>query len=165
MLESLGSNAAGVFSRAVELQLIEANRGGAGPPYERLADFLNREMSKAWLGQTLTTDVSGQKGSLAVSAVQQKVRRDILVDDVRKEGRTIRRDFLTPLARMRFGHDVPVPLFRRRLGHDMSTQELADALSVAVNQLGARVPAHWAHAALGIPRAADGEATLSGSSR
>jgi len=59
MLESLGSNAAGIFSRAVELQIVEANRGTAGPPYEKLIEFLNREMSKAWLGQTLTTDVAG----------------------------------------------------------------------------------------------------------
>ncbi len=163
MLESLGSNAAGVFSRAVELQVIEANRGGTGPPYERLAEFLNREMSKAWLGQTLTTDVSGQKGSFAASAVHQKVRRDILVDDVRKEGRTIRRDLLTPLVRMRFGDDAPVPFFRRRLGRDISTRELADALDVAVNRLGAKVPARWAHEALGIPQAGGGDAALSGS--
>ena len=69
MLESLGSHAAGVFSRAVELQVLEANRGTIGPPYERLIEFLNREMSKAWLGQTLTTDVTGQKGTIAATQV------------------------------------------------------------------------------------------------
>ena len=41
MLESLGSNAAGIFSRAVDLQIVEANRGTSGPPYERLVDFLD----------------------------------------------------------------------------------------------------------------------------
>lgn len=165
MMESLGSNAAGVFSRAVELQVFEANRGSSGPPYERLAEFLNREMSKAWLGQTLTTDVSSQRGSLAASAVHQRVRRDILTDDVRKEGRTIRRDLLTPLVRMKFGDDVPVPFFRRRLGRDVSTKELADALDVAVNQLGAKVPARWAHEALGIPQPGPQDDVLSGSLR
>lgn len=162
MLQSLGSNAAGIFSRAVELQIIEANRGTAGPPYERLVEFLNREMSKAWLGQTLTTDVAGEKGSLAATQVHETVRRDVLVDDIRKEGRTIRRDLLGPLARLRFGPDVPVPYFRRTLRSSRSLTELVDVLDVAVNQLGARVPASWAHDALAIPEAGEREAVLSG---
>lgn len=47
MLEALASHAAGIFSRGVELEVIEANRGTIGPPFERFIDFLNREMSKA----------------------------------------------------------------------------------------------------------------------
>jgi phage gp29-like protein len=113
MLESLGSNAVGLFSRAVELQVIDANRGAAGAPYERLIDFLNREMSKAWLGQTLTTDITGQSGSIAASQVHNEVRREILADDIRKEARTIRRDLLAPITRLRFGAEVPVPYFVR----------------------------------------------------
>jgi len=162
MLESLGSNATGVFSRAVDLQLVEANRGTTGPPYERLVEYLNREMSKAWLGQTLTTDVAGQRGTFAASAVHEQVRRDVLADDARKEGRTLRRDLLAPIVRLRFGSDVPVPFFRRRFRRDTSAKELADALDVAINRLGARVPSGWAHEALGIPRAGDGEEPLGG---
>jgi phage gp29-like protein len=165
MLESLGSHAAGVFSRAVDLQVIEANRGTSGPPYERLVEYLNREMSKAWLGQTLTTDVSGQSGTFAASAVHEQVRRDVLTDDAFKEGRTLRRDLLAPIARLRFGADVPVPFFRRRFKHDASAKDLADALDVAINRLGVRVPSGWAHEALGIPRTGDEEETLGGAPR
>lgn len=165
MLESLGSNAAGIFSRAVELQVIEANRGTMGPPYERLVEFLNREMSKAWLGQTLTTDIAGQKGSYAASTVHELVRQDVLADDVRKEGRTIRRDLLTPLTRLRFGPDAPVPYFRRKVKQPSVPGELADVMGVAVNQLGVRVPLAWAHEALGIPQADEREAIVPGASR
>jgi phage gp29-like protein len=165
MLETLGSNAAGIFSRAVELQVIEANRGTAGPPYERLVDFLNREMSKAWLGQTLTTDVAGERSSLAATQVHEQVRQDIVADDVRKEGRTIRRDLLTPITRLKFGPDAPIPHFRRKLRSARSATDLAGVLNVAVNELGARVPAIWVHDALGIPLAGDNEPALPGSSR
>ncbi len=165
MLESLGSNAAGIFSRAVELQIIEANRGTVGPPFERLIDFLNREMSKAWLGQTLTTDISGQSGSLAASQVHEQVRQDILADDVRREGRTIRRDLLAPLARLRFGPSAPVPYFRRVQQAQSSRRDLAELLDVAVNQLGVRVPTDWAHETLAIPRAGDEDMALSGKSK
>lgn len=162
MLESLGSNAAGIFSRGVELQIIEANRGTSGPPYERLVDFLNREMSKAWLGQTLTTDIAGQSGSVAASRVHEEVRKDILLDDIRKEGRTIRRDLLGPMVRLRFGPSAPVPFFARRPGRPANTRELAEVLDVAVNRLGVRVPLGWAHDSLGIPQAGEADSLLPG---
>lgn len=166
MLESLGSNAAGIFSRAVELQIIEAKRTTSGGPYERLVDFLNREMSKAWLGQTLTTDISaGQRGSLAAARVHETVRQDILSDDIRKEGRTIRRDLLTPLTHFRFGPDAPVPFFRRTLEEPSDATELAGILDTAVNELGMKVPTSWAHGALGLPQSGADEAPIPGSPR
>jgi phage gp29-like protein len=160
MLESLGSHAAGVFSRAVELQFIEANRGTAGPPYQNLIEFLNREMSKAWLGQTLTTDISGQSGSVAASRIHETVRQDLLADDLRKEARTIRRDLLTPIVRFKFGADAAVPHFRRRLKNEMAPTELLSVIEGATRRLGLSVPAGWAHEALGIPRARGGEPTI-----
>lgn len=162
MLETLGSHAAGVFSRAVELQVIEANRGTVGPPYERLIEFLNREMSKAWLGQTLTTDVTGQKATFAATNVHELVRQDVLADDIVKEGRTLRRDLLGPLTRLRFGDSAPVPYFRRKPKQPLRAGELADVLNVAVNRLGMKVPADWVHDALGIPAAGDGEPAVVG---
>lgn len=162
MLESLGSNAAGIFSRAVDLQIIEANRGTQGPPYEKLVDFLNREMSKAWLGQTLTTDVAGVSGVLSATMVHEQVRKDIRADDIRKETRTVRRDILAPLVRFKFGPDVPVPYFTRKPRQSQNLEELSSVLDAAVNRLGVRVPAAWAHETLGIPQPTKGEAVLSG---
>ena len=155
MLESLGSNAAGIFSRAVELQVIEVNRGNVGPPYRELIDFLNREMSKAWLGQTLTTDTTGQSGTFAASKVHDQVRQDVLMDDIRKEGRTIRRDLLGPMVRLQFAPQTPVPYFRRRLRRAADARELAEVLDIAINRLGVSVPASWVRESLGIPVAAE----------
>ncbi|MFQ5489436.1 MAG: DUF935 domain-containing protein [Phycisphaerae bacterium] len=162
MLESLGANASGIFSRAVDMQIIEANRGSAGPPFEKLINFLNREISKAWLGQTLTTETPGSKGTFSASQVHEEVRKDIRADDLRKEARTIRRDVLTPLVAMQFGDRAPVPFFRRKPGKARELKELTDVLDAAVNRLGARVPTDWAHDVLGIPQAADREPVLQG---
>ena len=162
MLESLGSNAAGIFSRAIDLEFIEAGKGKAPPPYQNLVDFLNREMSKAWLGQTLTTETPGLGGTFGATRIHEKVRKDLRADDVRKEGRTVRRDVLEPLARFRFGPEVPVPYFRRKVDQPRNVQELTEVLDGAVNRLGVRVPLRWTHEALGIPLPGDGEAVLSG---
>lgn len=165
MLESLGTHAAGIFSRAVELQILNANQGNSRPPYEDVINYLNREMSKAWLGQTLTTDTADARGTLAVSTVHNEVREDIRKDDLRKEALTIRRDVLAPMTRMRLGANAPIPLFERLSGDVESQSRLVSVLDVAVNRLGARIPSHWLHERLRVPEAAENETALRGETR
>jgi phage gp29-like protein len=162
MLESLGADAAGIFSKAVELELLEANRGTAPPPYENICNFMNREMSKAWLGETLTVETAGVTGTFATAQIHNEVRLDLRQDDIMREGRVIRRDVLAPITRMQFGSGVPAPYFRRQFDPPRDLRELAGVLSTAVNELGMRVPARWAHSALGVPEAVGEEETLSG---
>ena len=90
------------------------------------------------------------------------MRQDLRDDDIRKEARTIRRDLLAPMTRMAFGADAPVPFFRRRTDRTHDPELLSRVLNVAVNQLGVRVPLKWAHSALGLPEAVEGEAVLTG---
>ena len=156
MLQALGTDAAAIFSKAVELQLLEAGQGKAPPPYQGMCDFFNRELSKAWLGETLTVEPMAQTGSMNAAIVHNEVRKEIRQDDIAREGRTVRRDVLGPLVRLRFGPDVPVPFFTRRFSDMRDRQELARLLSTAVNELGLKVPAAWAHEALGLPAAAAG---------
>ena len=163
MLQNLGADAAGVFSKAVELEFVEAGKGSAPPPYERLCEFFNREMSKAWLGETLTTDTSRSSGSFAATQAHNEIRLELGRDDIVKEGRTIRRDVLSPITRFELGPDVPVPFFQRRFSPPRDLRELADVLKVAVNELGVRVPRRWAHEALGVPEASAREDVLIGS--
>jgi len=162
MLKNLGTDAAGIFSKAVELEIKESRTGARGAPYEALCNFFNREMSKAWLGQTLTTDTAGATGTFAAAQIHERVRQDLREDDVRKESRTVRRDILRPLVELRFGPNAPVPFFRRSLQAPRDIRQLADVLSVAVNQLGLKIPLRWAHEALGIPASEYGEKVLPG---
>jgi len=162
MLRDLGTAAAGIFSKAVELEIKEAGVGSAGPPYESICGFFNRELSKAWLGQTLTTETVQTTGSQTAAEVHDRVRMDIQEDDIRNEGRTIRRDLLGPMSRVAFGESVPVPYFRRVPKEDRDPSGLVAMLATAVNELGARVPVRWAHDTLGIPAATGDEPTLAG---
>jgi len=162
MLESLGSNAAGIFSKAVELQFIESGQGKALAPYGGLVDFLNREMSKAWLGQTLTTETPGLGGSFGATKIHEQVRKDLRANDLRKEARTVRRDILTPLALLRFGPNAPVPFFRRQVAGARDLEELTSVLDAAVNRLGVDVSKRWARESLGIPEPDRDEEILTG---
>lgn len=164
MLQTLGADAAGVFSKAVQVELLEAGRGTAPPPYERMCDFFNRELSKAWLGQTTTVESSAADNRMGASgpSIHNEVRLDLRQDDIVKEGRTIRRCVLGPVCRMQFGPDAPVPYFRRQLNLPRDLKELADVLNVAVNDLGMKVPSQWAHEALGVPNTNDEPGVLVG---
>lgn len=162
MLSRLGADATGIFSKAVELQVIQSRTPGEVNLYENLCLYFDREISKAWLGQTLTTDTARMLASAGAAKVHDQVRRDLRDDDLRKEAVTIRRDLLGPMVRMEFGSDAPVPHFRRIQEQRFDPEQLGNTLDIAVNQLGARVPTRWAHAALGIPEAGVGEAVLTG---
>ncbi len=162
MLTQLGADATGIFSKAVEIELKQSRLPGETNLYENMCFYFDREMSKAWLGQTLTTDTIRSRASAGAAVVHDRVRRDLRDDDIRKEAHTIRRDLLSALTRFQFGPDAPVPFFRRILDRIFEPRELAGILDTAVNRLGARVPAHWVHATLGIPEAQAGETVLGG---
>jgi phage gp29-like protein len=162
MLKNLGADAVGIFSKAVDLEIKETIKPAGSTPYETLCNFLNREISKAWLGQTLTTDTAGSTGTFSTASIHERVREDLRDDDIRKEGRTIRRHLLRPLVQLKFGLAVPVPFFRRSLEAPRDIEGLARVLTVAINQLGLKVPARWAHDALGIPASESGEASVPG---
>ncbi len=161
MLRQLGADATGIFSKAVELEIKQTRQPGEVNLYENLCLYFDREISKAWLGQTLTTDTIRSRASAGAAAVHDRVRRDIRDDDLRREATTIRRDILSALTRFEFGPEAPVPCFRRVLDQSLLPEQLARVLGIAVNQLGIRVPSRWAHASLGIPEATAGEAVLS----
>ncbi|MBW1778635.1 MAG: DUF935 family protein [Deltaproteobacteria bacterium] len=61
------------------IDLLEATRSGK-VTYETLCDYMDRQISKAVLGQTLTTEVKGE-GSYAASKTHDAVRGDILKAD------------------------------------------------------------------------------------
>ena len=158
MLEALGTDAVAACGKNVDLKFVESKRTGDGP-YEPLQDYCNTEVTILWLGQHLTTDIRAS-GSRAAAEIHDRVREDLLVDDIADEGQTIRRDVLTPLVRARFGDAVPIPTFHRSLIQSVDTKVLADTLAVAVNELGLSVPSRWIHQALGIPEPAGDEPIL-----
>lgn len=149
MLESLGTEAVAAFSKNVDLKVVEPLRS-SNRLYQQIQEYCNTEVTILWLGQHLTTDIR-QSGSRAAAEVHDRVREDLLMDDIHDEGEALRRDLLTPMVQGRFGPEAPVPMFRRSLMQSIDTRALAQTLAVAVNEVGLRVPRDWAHQALGIP--------------
>ena len=71
-----------VVPEGVSLSLLEAQRQGSVQAYRDLIELCNREMSKALLGQTLTTE-PGERGAYSLGRVHQDVRADLTRADAR----------------------------------------------------------------------------------
>lgn len=158
MLEALGAHAVAAFSKNIDLNFLEG-RSANSTPYGPLQEYCNTEVTILWLGQHLTTDIRNS-GSRAAAEIHDRVREDLLVDDIAEEAATVRRDLLTPLVRMRFGDATPVPEFRRSLVQSIDTRVLAETLAIAVRDLDLQVPRAWLHNALGVPEPNGSEATV-----
>ncbi len=127
-IRSLGSDAAGIISKSTEIEFVEAasRLSGNANPYQVLAEFCNREMSKAILGQTLTTDTAGATGTYSAARVHAQVRRDLVEADAQTLAATIREQLLRPLVGFNFGWDRPSPWFRFKLTEEEDLKALSE---------------------------------------
>lgn len=80
-LENMIQDAVGVIPDDSSVEIVEASgKASSADVYERLANFMNASISKAVLGQTLTTEV-GKTGSYAASQTHEQVRGDLITED------------------------------------------------------------------------------------
>lgn len=80
MLENMVQDAIAVIPDDSSVELKEAASKSSADIYKSLIDTMNSEISKAILGQTLTTDI-GNTGSYAASQTHFQVRADLVDSD------------------------------------------------------------------------------------
>lgn len=80
MLEEMVQDAIAVIPDDSSVEIQEANKSSSAEIYEKLIDKMNSEISKAVLGQTLTTEI-GSTGSYAAANTHMAVRQDIIDAD------------------------------------------------------------------------------------
>ena len=108
----IGTDCAAVVPKSMEIEFVKAEGGtGSGADlYQRFAEFLDKQVSKAVLGQSGTADMTGSRGH-AQAMVLDGVRGDLCEADAKQLSRTIRRDVFEPFVRFNYGPDARVPLF------------------------------------------------------
>jgi phage gp29-like protein len=111
ILQAMSASGTAKIPDSVKLDVQWPKGVSEGGTHAALFAVLGAEMSKAVLGQTLTTE-QGSKGSQSLGNVHDKVRRDILESDAVAAAACIRRDIVAPLIRMNFGDGVAIPEFR-----------------------------------------------------
>lgn len=154
---NLGSDAAGILpdSMRIEFQQI-ANTTGGTDLFLRLAEWLDRQTSKAVLGQTMTTD---DGSSQAQATVHNEVRHDILKSDARQLANTLNRDLIQPYVDLNFGPQAQYPRLELRAPKPEDLKALAESLEKLV-PLGLKVSASVVRDKFGLPDPKEGDELL-----
>lgn len=160
-LVMLGSDAAGIISETTSIEFHEANKSSSQDIYEGLANFCNKEMSKAILGQTLTTEI-GSSGSFAASKTQDGVRQDLKEADCKALARTLRRDVIMPLCLFNFGEERRIPWIKFHFEEPEDSKSIAETYSVLIKDIHLPVATDYLYEKFGIPKPKDNQEIVKG---
>ena len=109
-VHNLGHDASAVIPDDMDIEFLHVpNVGGQGQVYEKAARYFDQALSKAVIGQTMTTE-SG--GSLAQAKVHEHVAHDITEGDAAELAMTLSRQLVIPYVQLNFGMQERYPLVR-----------------------------------------------------
>lgn len=98
---NIGTDAAAVLPESMKIEFQNVQPGSAGERvFEKLARYVDEQISKAVLGQTMTAD-NGSSQSQAT--VHDEVRHDIAASDARAVTAALNRDLVRPYVDLNFG--------------------------------------------------------------
>ena len=158
-LVQIGSDAAGIIPDGTEIEFKESGKTSSIDVYERLARYCDEQMSKAILGQTLTSDSGG--GSYAQSKTHNEVRHDLTVADCKALAATLRRDLIRPLVLFNFGEDRRIPYIRYDSEEAGDQKETVDIYEKLICNIGLKVPTSHLYKKFSIPKPENGEEVAS----
>jgi len=127
-VSNMASDAAAIIPRSMMIEVIESAQGAKSDIHASLLDYIDRQVSKAVLGQTLTSDVSKDGGSRALGDVHNDVRADIRKADAVRLAATLNRDLVRPYVDLNFGPRAQYPRLRIGLPDELSTLQKIDAV-------------------------------------
>lgn len=145
----IGSDFAAVIPENMLIEIKESgSKGASADLYLRLAEYLDKQVSKGVLGQTDTADPT--PGKLGNASEKEEVRQDILRFDARQNIIANKRDLLIPAIRLNYGPDAAIPTLRYNLPEPDDRKELTEAIKVFV-PFGWKVDGAWLRDKFGVP--------------
>lgn len=156
----LGPEAAAILPREMDIEIKEATRGSGGDKvFEGMASYLDRQVSKGVLGQTMTTD---DGSSRAQAQVHDSVRLDIQRADAKQISKTLNRDVIAPFVALNFGAQVAPPRVRLHVATPEDQEKRAKTFQVLAG-MGVRIEESWLRDQFGIPDPDEGAEVVGGS--
>lgn len=154
-LIQIGADAAGMVPDGTSIDFITTEKASSTDLYEKLARYCDEQISKAVLGQTLTSDSGG--GSFAQSKTHNEVRHDLTVADCKALAATLRRDLIRPLCIYNFGEDTRIPYLRFDCEESEDLVQTAGILGTLIEKTGLKVPTSYIYKKFSIPKPEDSE--------
>ncbi len=161
---SLGSDAAAILPASMSIEFHQAAKTGGGDLFEKLCDYLDRQISKAVLGQTMTSDAQSTGMNSGNAGVHNEVREDIRDDDAQDAEETLNRDLVVPYVTLNYGprERYPKICFPIRENEDLAA--LVKNVTALV-PFGLRVEESVMRDRMGFPEPAEGAVLLKAPAR
>lgn len=121
----IASDAAGIVPQGMDIEFIETSARGGDAVFGHFAKYLDEQVSKIVLGQTMTTD-SGS--SRAQAEVHNEVRMDIKAADARQLEATLNKDIIHPFVDINFGRQERYPTVNLPVQEPEDLKLLAEVL-------------------------------------
>lgn len=99
-VRDISSDAAAIIPKEMEIEFVEVAGASGNAVFSDKAEYLDRQISKGVLGQTMTTD---DGSSLSQAAIHENVRHDIARADARQTAITANRDLIRPFVDLNYG--------------------------------------------------------------
>lgn len=107
---NIGTDAAAIIPEKMMIEFVSPNRSGTGAGiFSDLANYLDKQVSKGVLGQTMTTD---DGSSLAQAKVHELVREDIIEADGQTLAESISNQFIEAWVVLNYGEMEKYPKAR-----------------------------------------------------
>lgn len=130
-VSQLAADAAAILPQGMQIEFQEiANAAGGAELFERLAEWLDKQISKAVLGQTMTTD---DGSSQSQANVHNEVRQDILKADAKQLAATLNR-LVRVYIDLNHGPQLHYPRIVLQVTEPEDLKALADALAPFIDR-------------------------------
>lgn len=159
-VRNIGNDGAGVVPSTMSIDFIQATKTGTVDDFLNAVGYWERKQSMAILGGTLTSQADGKTSTNALGVVHDKVRREIMLHDVRQIEPTMNGQVVRPVALINgmFPEDR-LPTFGYQTEETVDQAKMVDVLVKAAD-VGMEIDVEWAHQTMQIPRAAKGAKLL-----
>lgn len=155
---NIGTDAAAVLPEGMQIDFQDGAKPGGDQIFENLARYVDEQISKAVLGQTMTAD---NGSSMAQAQVHNEVRHDIADADARAVSATLNRDLVRPYVTLNFGVQTDWPKLVIEVPEPEDVAALIEATERMV-RLGLKVKSSELRAKLGLSDPEDGDEVIGG---
>lgn len=155
---NIAADAAGIIPESMQIDFETGGTTSGGDKlFQNAAEWWDKQVSKAVLGQTMTSE---DGASLAQAKVHDGVRLDLAKADAKQLAASINKHLVRAYVDLNFGRQERYPAIQIQIDEPEDLKSAAETIGLLVDK-GAPVPVWWVREKFGIPEAQEGDELLS----
>lgn len=155
ILERLNSSGVGIHPDTTSIELLWPQTQRQMSTHRELAEYLARELSKAWLGASDVVE-PGEIGAKSSTVVRDQLRRDIRDAGAMGIWKLLRKTLIRAFYRLNYGDSIEPASAFPVLEDPLDLLKFSGSV-LNLRKAGFRIPERWVQEQTGIPSPKEGE--------